>query len=96
MPYVIAAPCIDQSDQSCVEVCPVDCIWGDLTVDRKLYIDPEGCIECGACETACPNQAIRSASGLPRAWADFAWVDAVWFSDPGAARAVVDELAQAA
>ncbi len=42
MAFVIAAPCVDHSDQSCVAVCPVDCIWGDLTVDRKLYVDPGG------------------------------------------------------
>ena len=96
MAYVIAAPCIDHTDQSCVAVCPVDCIWGDPATDRKLYIDPEGCIECGACETACPNGAIRLADRLPRDWADFAWIDATWFSDPDAARLVVDELVPAA
>ena len=58
MAYVIAAPCVDHTDQSCVAVCPVDCICGDLSVDRKLYVDPDACIECGSCETACPNGAI--------------------------------------
>jgi len=96
MAYVIAAPCVDHTDQSCVAACPVDCIWGDLTVDRKLYVDPEGCIECGACESACPNGAILPESRLPAAWADFAWVDATWFTDPDAARSVVDELTEAA
>ena len=64
MAYVIAEPCMDNSDQSCVAVCPVDCITADPNVDRKFYIDPEGCIECGPCESACPNQAIfrRSSS----------------------------------
>ena len=92
MAYVIAAPCIDHSDQACVAVCPVDCIWGDLTVDRKLYVDPDACIECGSCESACPNGAIMPGKKLKPAWADFAWIDATWFSDPDAARAVVDEL----
>jgi ferredoxin len=96
MAYVIAAPCVDHSDQSCVEVCPVDCIWGDLSVDRKLYVDPEECIECGSCETACPNGAIVPAGRLPGGWAEFAWVDAAWFADPDAARAVVDQLVPAA
>jgi NAD-dependent dihydropyrimidine dehydrogenase PreA subunit len=96
MAFVIAAPCVDHSDQSCVAVCPVDCIWGDLAVDRKLYVDPEGCIECGSCQPACPNGAIVPEKDLPAEWADFAWVDAAWFSNPDAARAVVDELVTAA
>jgi NAD-dependent dihydropyrimidine dehydrogenase PreA subunit len=96
MAYVIAAPCVDHSDQSCVAVCPVDCIWGDLSVDRKLYVDPQSCIECGACRNECPNEAIMPENELRPEWADFAWVDAAWFSDPAAARAVVDEIVAAA
>jgi NAD-dependent dihydropyrimidine dehydrogenase PreA subunit len=42
-------------DRSCVEVCPVDCI---STGERKLYINPAECIECGACEPECPVEAI--------------------------------------
>jgi ferredoxin len=49
MAYVIAAPCVDHTDQACVQVCPVDCIYGDPSVDRKLYIDPDACIDCGSC-----------------------------------------------
>jgi NAD-dependent dihydropyrimidine dehydrogenase PreA subunit len=94
--YVIAAPCVDHTDQSCVQVCPVDCIYGDLSIDRKLYIDPDACIDCGSCESACPNSAIARADALPAAWADFAWVDTTWFAQPDAARAVVDELVPAA
>lgn len=55
MPYVIASPCIDVTDNSCMEECPVDCIYEG---DRKLYIHPAECIECGACEPACPVEAI--------------------------------------
>jgi ferredoxin len=95
MAYVIAAPCIDNMDQSCVQVCPVDCITADLSVDRKLYIDPEACIDCGSCQTACPNTAIFRADQLPAEWADFAWVDAAWYADPDAAREVLAELAAA-
>lgn len=95
MAYVIAAPCIDHMDQSCVQVCPVDCITADLSVDRKLYIDPEACIDCGSCQTACPNTAIFRADQLPAEWADFAWVDAAWYADPAAAREVLAELVAA-
>lgn len=55
MPYVIASPCIDVMDKSCVEECPVDCIYEG---DRKLYINPKECIDCGACEPVCPVEAI--------------------------------------
>lgn len=96
MAYVIAQPCIDNSDQSCVAACPVDCITADLTIDRKMYIDPDACIDCGSCETACPNSAIFRADQLPAEWADFAWIDAAWYRDPDAARAVVGEFEPAA
>jgi ferredoxin len=96
MAYVIAATCIDQSDQSCVAVCPVDCITSDPGLDRKFYIDPVGCIECGSCETACPNGAIMRDDQLPAAWVAFANVDSIWYEDPGAARDLVDRLAEAA
>jgi ferredoxin len=96
MAYVIAEPCIDNSDQSCVSVCPVDCITSDPSIDRKFYIDPDGCIDCGSCETACPNQAIFRADQLPRQWVDFAWIDATWYRDPEAAREAVDGVSSAA
>ena len=59
MPYVIAEPCIDVQDKACVSVCPVACIHFDVGKDRKLYIDPNECIDCGACEPACPVAAAR-------------------------------------
>ena len=92
MAYVIAAPCIDHMDQSCVQVCPVDCITWDASVDRKLFIDPEACIDCGSCATACPNDAIFRADQLPEPWVDFAWVDAAWYADPAAARSLLTDL----
>lgn len=55
MPYVIAGPCIDIMDKSCIEECPVDCIYEG---ERKLYINPKECIDCGACEPVCPVEAI--------------------------------------
>jgi ferredoxin len=45
MPYVITSACIDTMDQSCVEECPVSCIYVGA---RKLYIHPDECIDCGA------------------------------------------------
>ncbi len=96
MSYVIAEPCIDHMDQSCVAVCPVDCIAADPDLDRKFYIDPESCIDCGSCETACPNSAIFRIDRLPGEWARYAVIDATFFVDPDAARSGIDMLLPAA
>ncbi len=69
MTYVIAEPCIDVLDLSCVSVCPVDCIHYEEGVDRKLFIDPNECIDCGACEPECPVNAIFPEESLPAEWA---------------------------
>ena len=68
MTYVIAEPCIDVMDKSCVEVCPVDCIHES---GRMLVIDPDECIDCGACEPECPVEAIFPEDAVPTAWDDF-------------------------
>lgn len=96
MAYVIAEPCVDHMDQTCVEVCPVDCISFEPGLDRKLYIDPEGCIDCGSCESSCPNDAIFRADQLPRAWVGFARIDATWFRDAESARAEIERATTAA
>ena len=62
MAYVVTENCQDCRFTDCVEVCPVDCFYGDA---RMLYIHPEECIDCGACEPACPVQAIFAADDLP-------------------------------
>ena len=62
MTYIIAEPCIDIKDRSCVDVCPVDCIH---EFGRILIIDPEECIDCGACEPECPVEAMFPEDALP-------------------------------
>ena len=91
MTYVIAETCIDLLDQSCVAVCPVDCIHFESGVDRKLYIDPDECIDCGACEPECSVNAIYPEDSLPADQAKYTAVDALWFTDRAAARALIDE-----
>src|SRR5918994_6843666 len=66
--YIIAEPCIDIKDLSCVDVCPVDCIH---EFERILIIDPEECIDCGACEPECPVEAIFPEDALPDKWEPF-------------------------
>ncbi|HEX5512677.1 MAG TPA: ferredoxin, partial [Actinomycetales bacterium] len=60
--YVIGEPCIDVVDRACVEECPVDCIYEGV---RALYIHPDECVDCGACEPVCPVQAIYYEDDLP-------------------------------
>lgn len=90
--YVITDPCVDVKDASCVEVCPVDCIHTSDD-DRICYIDPVECTGCNLCLPACPVGAIFVDGGSPAAPAAWTEVNALWFRDPAAARARVDELA---
>ncbi len=92
MAYVIAEPCIDRMDQSCVAVCPVDAIHADTAIDRKFYIDPQECIDCGACFTECKQQAIFPIGDLPGSWAVYGRIDALWQRDPDAARDAIEEF----
>ena len=90
MTYIIAEPCIDIKDRSCVDVCPVDCIH---EVGRILVIDPEECIDCGACEPECPVTAIFAEDDVPGDKKVFTEINALWYKDKPGARAKVDEVA---
>jgi ferredoxin len=92
MAYIIAEPCVDVMDQACVSVCPVDCIHFDEGVDRTLYIDPDECIDCGACEPECPVNAIFVEDALPAQWAAYTEINALWYKDKAAARAKVEAV----
>jgi NAD-dependent dihydropyrimidine dehydrogenase PreA subunit len=47
--------------------------------EKKLYIDPEECIDCGACEPVCPVEAIFEEAATPDKWKHFIQIDADWF-----------------
>lgn len=66
--YIITEPCIGTKDASCVEVCPVDCIY---ETDDQYLIHPDECIDCGACEPECPVQAIFPDTDVPPEWHDY-------------------------
>ncbi|GGQ48968.1 ferredoxin [Streptomyces mutabilis] len=68
MTYVIAQPCVDVKDRSCIDECPVDCIYEGR---RALYIHPDECVDCGACEPVCPVEAIFFEADLPAHWQDY-------------------------
>ena len=76
MTYIIAEPCIDIKDRSCVDVCPVDCI---REFERILIIDPEECIDCGACEPECPVTAIFAEDAVPEQWTNYIQINADYF-----------------
>jgi NAD-dependent dihydropyrimidine dehydrogenase PreA subunit len=78
MPFVIGAPCIDVMDRSCMDTCPVDCIYEG---GRKLYINPNECIDCGACESVCPVSAVTSTRVLTEDEVPFAEDNARFFTD---------------
>jgi NAD-dependent dihydropyrimidine dehydrogenase PreA subunit len=68
MAYVVTGGCIDVLDRACTQVCPVDCICEG---GRMMYINADECIDCGACEPACPKQAIYYKDDLPEGVLEF-------------------------
>jgi len=78
MAYVINQRCAGTCDTACVEVCPCDCIVGPVPLPTiraiaaaerpvhftgvQLFIDPDECIDCGACLPECPVDAITHES----------------------------------
>jgi len=88
MTYVIVGSCI--KDDSCIEVCPVDCIHpkpgaADFETAEQLYIDPEVCIDCDACVEACPVDAIFPDFDIPAKYDYALELNAEFFADQGTA-----------
>jgi NAD-dependent dihydropyrimidine dehydrogenase PreA subunit len=95
MTFVITEPCDGICDTSCVEVCPVDCIHGPISHDEiamihesgeeqrlegiQLYIDPDICIDCGACEPECPVEAIFEEDDVPDKWSKYTELNEEFF-----------------
>ena len=80
MTYVIAQPCVDLKDRACVDECPVDCIYEGK---RMLYIHPDECVDCGACEPVCPVEAIFYEDDTPEQWKDYYTANVDFFDDLG-------------
>ena len=86
MSFIIGNKCVSVCDTACVKVCPIDAIHGpkikdglgkevatmtkEELVGMQLYINPDTCIDCGACLIECPVQAIYSSEK-----------DAIYFKD---------------
>jgi NAD-dependent dihydropyrimidine dehydrogenase PreA subunit len=85
MTRIITSKCIGTKDTSCVDVCPVDCIHpkkdeADFPNVQHLYIDPDTCIDCGACEPACPVNAIFPEDEVPEAEKKYIEINKAYFA----------------
>ncbi len=63
-----------------MDACPVDCIHptkdeSEFGEAQQLYIDPQECIDCGACVPVCPVSAIFALDDLPAKWNHFAQIN---------------------
>lgn len=70
MPHVVTTTCVDHKYQECVAVCPVEAF---RELDTYLVIDPDECIDCGACVPECPVEAIFPDTEVPEG--EEAWID---------------------
>jgi ferredoxin len=68
MTHIITSLCL--RDSGCVDVCPVECIVGGKPITEWpwYYIDPDTCIDCGACIPECPFEAIFPEDEVPTAY----------------------------
>jgi ferredoxin len=73
MTYVVCEPCHDCKYTDCVIVCPCDCFYQD---DWMLYIDPQECIDCGACVPECPVEAIFFEPEVSANWVQYVELNA--------------------
>lgn len=62
MTHVVTEGCVHCKYAECITYCPVACF---READRFLVIDPEECIDCGNCVSACPTDAIYHEDDLP-------------------------------
>jgi len=70
MSYVITDKCLGEQYAQCVSACPVECIYpGDYKNEKFMVIDPELCINCGACMPQCPVLAIVENEDASPEWA---------------------------
>ena len=71
MSYVITGKCLGERYATCVAVCPVDCMHpGEYKGEQFLIIDPDECIDCGACLPECPIDAIVETEDQSPEWAE--------------------------
>lgn len=83
MAYVITDSCI--KDQLCADVCPTDCIHPKkdepaFEEEKQMYVDPAGCIDCGACVPVCTSESIFAEADVPEDRKQFIEVNAKFYA----------------
>jgi len=68
MAMVVTEPCVNCKDKSCTQVCPAECFHEGPDM---LVIDPDECIDCGACVPECPVEAIFYQDDVPKEWVHY-------------------------
>ncbi len=68
MAYIVTEPCVKCKYTDCVDVCPVDCFYEG---ENFLVINPDECIDCGACVPECPTEAIFEEDDVPEKWSEY-------------------------
>jgi len=68
MAFVVTEPCVGCKYTDCVTVCPMDCFHEG---EQMLYIDPVECIDCEACVSECPVEAIYHEASVPQKWIQY-------------------------
>ena len=72
MSYIIIGKCMGERYGACVEVCPVEAMhYGDHDGAPMMVINPDTCIDCGACLPECPIAAIVDSEDLAPDWAEY-------------------------
>lgn len=74
MTYVVVETCMHCKHTDCVEVCPVDAFH---EADTILYINPETCIDCDACASECPVDAIYADYNVPAEYLKWTEINAL-------------------
>jgi ferredoxin len=82
MAHVIVDTCT--KDMLCVDVCPSECIHptkdeAGFDGTTQLYINPDECLDCGACVSVCPTNSIFAADELPDDKKEFTAKNAEFF-----------------
>jgi NAD-dependent dihydropyrimidine dehydrogenase PreA subunit len=80
MTRIVAEPCVNTKSGECVDVCPVDCFYDH---GEQLFINPDECIDCGACESVCPVTAIFPEEDVPEPWAAYTKKNYDWTAEGG-------------
>jgi ferredoxin len=83
MAYIICQPCVGVKDKSCVEICPVDCIYEGVKegFPDMLFIHPDECIDCGVCQPECPVNAIFPEDDVPEDQTEYISINRKFFEN---------------